>query len=122
MKDESLEVIMSYVLIAGVVVSLVVESYGLYLYYITTHGLDVAPAWSLSGRNFFADAINLFASLEGNAANPFAVMAAGIVVLMLTPYIRVLSSVAFYGTEKDAKYSLITILVLMVLTLSLMRS
>ncbi len=46
-------------------------------------------------------------------------MTAGVIVLMLTPYLRVVLSAAYFAWEKDAKYVLITLFVLIVLTLSL---
>jgi len=46
-------------------------------------------------------------------------MTAGIMVLILTPYIRVIASVIYFGWEKNFKYVLITLFVLVVVTLSL---
>jgi hypothetical protein len=43
----------------------------------------------------------------------------GIVILLLTPYLRVVFSVLYFSFEKDYKYALITLFVLIVLTLSL---
>ncbi len=43
----------------------------------------------------------------------------GIVVLILTPYIRVIASVIYFGIRKDYKYVIITLFVLTALTISL---
>ena len=49
------------------------------------------------------------------------VLGLGIVVLMLTPYVRVVASVLYFGLAKNPKYLLITLFVLLVLTASLLR-
>ena len=46
-------------------------------------------------------------------------MIAGIVVLILTPFIRIIVSVVYFGREKNWKYVFITLFVLLVITLSL---
>ena len=50
----------------------------------------------------------------------FGILSLGIIILMLTPYIRVLSSwVYFLVKEKNTKYVVITLWVLVILTVSL---
>jgi len=49
------------------------------------------------------------------------VLGLGIVVLMLTPYVRVLASVLYFGLVRNPKYLLITFFVLIVLTASLLQ-
>ena len=122
MTEETLEVMIGYILIGGVILSLVVEAYGLYLYYLTTHGFGIvfAPEWRLSGANFFIYAYELLASLSGNPS-AFVVMSLGIVILMLTPYVRALASVVFYAKMRDGRFFLITLLVVTILTASLLR-
>jgi uncharacterized membrane protein len=46
-------------------------------------------------------------------------MTLGIAVLILTPYSRVLLSVLYFFWERDFKFCLITLFVLVILTLSL---
>jgi uncharacterized membrane protein len=43
----------------------------------------------------------------------------GVVILILTPYVRVLMSVLYFAWEKNTKYILITLFVLLLLTISL---
>jgi uncharacterized membrane protein len=117
---EELEIIISYILIAGVIVSVALEALGLFLYYI--QGSEATSAftseWQLSGRDFFAYAASLIVSFA-SAPTPISIMALGIVLLMLTPYLRVLASTVYFGASKDLKYALITLYVLVILTLSL---
>jgi uncharacterized membrane protein len=46
-------------------------------------------------------------------------MSVGVVILILTPYVRVLMSVLYFAWEKNTKYILITLFVLLLLTISL---
>jgi len=57
---------------------------------------------------------NLFVS-----ENALAFMTMGIIVLVLTPYIRAITSAVYFGWERNWKYLAITLFVLFVLTLSL---
>jgi len=47
-------------------------------------------------------------------------MTLGIAILILTPYVRVIMSVAYFIGRKDIKYSLITLFVFILLTISLL--
>ena len=46
-------------------------------------------------------------------------MTLGILVLILTPYIRVVVSIVYFARERDYRYVLLTLFVLVVLSLSL---
>ena len=119
-RDETFETIVSYILIAGVILSLLTEITGLSLYYIQNGNLsfDYSPQWQLKGANFFAYAANLITSFSFGF-NAISIMALGIVLLMITPYVRVIASVVYFGRIRDLKYLLFTIFVLTVLTVSL---
>jgi len=52
-------------------------------------------------------------------ATPLSLIALGIVLLMVTPYLRVLASVLYFTVERNPKYALISLFVLAVLTISL---
>ncbi len=111
---------LSYILIGGVAVSFVIEVAGLAWYYLQTGGLsfDFTSQWQLTGTSFFAYITGLFSS-NTLAVGPLRLMAVGIVILMLTPYIRVIASAVHFGTTGNKKYLLFTLFVLIVLTLSL---
>jgi len=119
-EEEKLETAISLVLICGVIISVLLELYGLFLYQHIAHGaiLQYTPEWRMSGTNFFVYVGHLFHGLA-SGGSPIDWMALGIVVLMLTPYIRVVAAVGFYAAKKDWTYLFITLFVLIVLTFSL---
>ena len=119
-KNESrLESVISYVLIAGVIISLTLEVIGLALYLHTYHtsAISYASAFKIQGHDFFSFLWGLPTGSHGGAA--ISLMVAGIAVLLLTPYLRVLLSVLFFGAERNYKFVFITLFVLIVLTVSL---
>lgn len=109
-----------YVLITGVVISLLVEAIGILLYYLSYRHFNISEerALFIHGRNFFDFLIELF---QGGSMGKKAVflMSLGVVILILTPYVRVLMSVLYFAWEKNIKYILITLFVLILLTISL---
>ncbi len=119
-REAKLETAVSYVLIAGVVASLLLELAGIVLFYRTYGELAVsrAPSMFIRGRNFFSFIYEQLFHHTGGSASLF--MIAGIIVLALTPYLRVVMSVFFFAWQKDSKYLLITLFVLLVLTGSLL--
>ncbi len=75
-------------------------------------------AFFIQGHDFFSFVMELLRGAhQGSVA--VAVMTAGLVVLILTPFVRVAFSVVYFGWEKNFKYVVITVFVLMVLVLSL---
>lgn len=118
--DSGLERVISYILIVGVIVSLLLEVAGIILYYRSygSWGVLLDRAVRIQGHDFFSFLFDLIrgAHTEGIALR---LMTAGIAVLILTPFIRVVFSVFYFAWEKNSKYVLITLFVLLVLTLSL---
>ncbi len=118
--ENKLEAIIGYLLIGGVALSVVLEVIGIVLFYGAYGNTQIYqdPAFFISGENFFAFLVqqtqNLFAS-----ENALAFMTLGVIVLLLTPYIRAITSVIYFGWEKNRKYVAITLFVLIVLTVSL---
>ena len=115
-----LETLISAILIVGVFTSLVVEIAGLGYYITSRESLEVVftSKWQTSGNDFFAYGWSTLASLA-QGANPVGLMALGVVLLMVTPYLRVLTSVVYFGVKRNPKYALISLFVLAVLTFSL---
>lgn len=115
-----LETIISYVLIIGVVCSVILEVIGITLYFGSYGNVAVSQSQSvfITGENFFAFIIakiqNLFVS-----QNAIFFMTLGIIILISTPYIRAIASFAYFAWERNRKYVLITLFVLVVLTISL---
>lgn len=124
-----LQKVISYVLIGGVILSVVLEVLGMSLYYAQNRSLAVeftTKQWQLRGSDFFSYIAFLLSSLFSNEPStnnnnyPIKIMALGVLVLMLTPFVRVVASAIFFGYQKDLKYLMITFFVLIVLTLSLL--
>ena len=118
--ESKLESIVSYVLVVGVVTSVVLEIIGIGLYFGAYGNLQVSQASNvfITGENFFAFVVekiqNLFVS-----ENAVLFMTLGVIILILTPYVRAIASFGYFAWERNFKYVLITFFVIFVLTLSL---
>jgi uncharacterized membrane protein len=118
--EVGLEIVISYLLIAGVVASVILEIIGVALFYHTYKTLSIQYGGNIiiQGHDFFSF-IN--AVVRGRLAGGAAIqlMTAGILVLLLTPFLRVLFSMFYFFWENNYKYVVITLFVLLVLTISL---
>lgn len=118
--ETRLETAISYMLIAGVIASLILEVAGGAFLYKAYGNLAISqdPSFFIQGRDFFAFVYQQFASkhVEGPG---LLLMTMGIIVLILTPYLRVVASIIYFGIEKNVKYVFITLWVLVIVTLSL---
>ncbi|HUK29047.1 MAG TPA: DUF1634 domain-containing protein [Candidatus Acidoferrales bacterium] len=121
-KEETLEHTISYVLIAGVALSVIIEAIGMVSYYYTTHSWSIIyqHTVTLNATNFFSYAVFVIQSLFHGSLTPTLILGLGIVVLMITPYMRVLTSVIYFSLAGNPKYFFITLFVLVVLTASLL--
>jgi uncharacterized membrane protein len=118
--ETKLETWVSYVLITGVVVSLALEVAGMILFYRTDHSFAIAQGGAdfIHGGDFFSFFGHaLLDASNGNTG--LRLMVLGIAVLILTPYVRAVTSVVYFTSTKNVKYCLITLFVLAVLTMSL---
>jgi uncharacterized membrane protein len=119
-KGESrLENAISYVLIGGVLISMALEIAGMALFYRAYGHLAISQEQSvfIEGHDFFSFVYGEFT--RHTRVLPIAVMTAGIMVLILTPYVRVVLSVFYFVRYKNVKYAVITLLVLTILSVSL---
>src|SRR5215471_14652395 len=98
---------LSYILIGGVGVSFAFEVVGILWYLLQTGGLsfDFSSQWQLTGASFFAYIVAFFTS-NGTGWGPLRVMAVGIIILMLTPYLRVIASAIHFLATRNTKYLL----------------
>ena len=118
--ESKLESLISYVLVVGVATSVVLEIIGIGLYFGAYGNLQVSQASNMfiTGENFFAFIVekiqNLFVS-----ENAVLFMTLGVIILILTPYVRAIASFGYFIWERNVKYVLITFFVIFVLTLSL---
>ncbi len=116
----SLEVATGVVLMAGLVASLLLLVAGVVSLYTARGHLAISnePDMYLVGKGLVGLLTEL---ISGRFAGGPGVrlMTVGIVILILTPYVRVITSVAYFAWQRDLKYLAITVAVLVILTLSL---
>lgn len=117
-KGLDLEATLSYVLLYGVVASLIVTTIGVLYFFAEYRTLNISRLVHVA--NFAAFVSDSFTAAFSGHLTAYTIISVGVVILMLTPYIRVLSSwIYFLIKEKDVKYTLITLWVLVILTISL---
>jgi uncharacterized membrane protein len=116
--EYGLESGISLLLIAGVIISLVLEVIGVGIFYRSYGSLNISQSGSMfiQGHDFFSFIVEQFKKTQESG---ILFIIAGIVVLILTPYVRVVASVFYFAREKNIKYVWITLFVLVVITLSL---
>ncbi|MDA4125080.1 MAG: DUF1634 domain-containing protein [Thaumarchaeota archaeon] len=121
-RGTTLQVGISWILRAGVGLSLVLETAGILLSYQQTGDSSLtvpSAAWLAKGGNFFGFALNSLTSVF-SGANPAGIASLGVAVLMLTPYARIIAALVYYLIERDWKYVGITSIVFSVITLGLL--
>jgi uncharacterized membrane protein len=118
--DTKLEGVISYVLIIGVVTSLLFEIAGILLFYRAYGSLAIShdSRMFLRGKNFFIFLVQLFSGSPASLS--IRLITLGIAVLILTPYVRAVFSVIYFAVHENWKYLVITLFVLAILTASLL--
>jgi uncharacterized membrane protein len=113
-----MEGLVGYILLIGVLSSVVLILAGLAWHWAATGQLSFQ--YSLSGTNLFRFALANLRQLDARAIGPGLLVNLGIVALLLTPYVRVLASMVYFAlVEHNWKYTFFTGMVLSVLTYSL---
>ncbi len=120
-EDKSkLENSISYLLISGVLLSLTLLIAGMVLLWHKQGGVAVSHDSSVyvHGHDFFSF---IYQEVTGGGLKglPLQLITLGVIVLLLTPYVRVILSVVYFARERNLKYVFITIIVLIILTISL---
>ncbi len=116
--SRDMETVLSRVLAGGVLTSFVLILAGFVLA-AASGGSRALEAPIVSGNFFEFAGQEISMVLSGNLG-PRTLVTLGLLTLLLTPYVRVVSSVVLFGLrERDAKFTLITLFVLAVLTASL---
>jgi len=114
------EVLVGWVLLAGLVSSITLIAVGVAWHWVATGTLRldyVLPATSVA--DFIVADVRQAASL---ATGPRRLINLGIAALLVTPYVRVLASMAYFTVAaRDWKYTLFTGFVLATLTYTLFR-
>jgi len=120
--EEKLELAISYILIIGSIVSVAIEAIGIFSHYYVHRDLSIVfqPQYALKGADFFSYSGVTVLSLIQRSWTPFQILALGLVRLMITPYMRVVASVVYFGAARNVKYLAITTFVLVILTASLL--
>ena len=97
-----------------------VEVIGISAYYVQSGGFSYqfTPQWQMVGSNFFSYFFSLVASM-GGVPDPIAIMALGVVLLMLTSYVRVFATLIHFAFVKNLRYTTISLFVFIVLTITL---
>lgn len=123
-----MELVISYGLRAGVLLSAAVILVGILWFALTQHTgyapvlphhlQDILTFHQTSGAGFFPTSVA--AVLSGAlAGKPYAIIGLGMILLILTPIARVALSVFFFLFQRDWLYVAITLFVLAVLIFSL---
>ena len=117
-----MQTVIAATLRAGVTASLTVITLGLLLFFFRGSGYGLpdhtqALLAYVRPRHFPHTLGQVWAGLL--ALKPYAVIVAGVLLLLLTPIVRVAISIAAFALEKDKTYVLITTFVFLMLILSL---
>jgi len=119
-NNSKIEVILSYILITGVIVSLLLMISGMVLFYLESGSFNISrdPSMFIKGSNFFSFILDIF---KGNGPENTALLllTIGTIILMLTPFIRVVASLIYFIWIRDKKYIFITLIVLIILIITL---
>lgn len=117
-RQLKMDVLVGYILLAGVLFSMLLIVAGLAWRYLNTGNLHFD--YQITGMNLFQFAVSEARITLSGDLRPRLLLNMGIVVLMLTPFLRVLTSVIYFAAVlKNWKYTLFTLFVLLVLTRSL---
>jgi uncharacterized membrane protein len=114
-----METLVGDILLGGVMLSMLLALTGMAWHWVTTGHLQVE--YPLVGMNLIQFMLTDVQGLASRSIRPRLLISAGIAVLMLTPYVRVLASMAYFAlAEHNWKYTLFTGLVLGILTYTLL--
>ena len=114
-----METLVGDILLGGVMLSMLLTVTGMASHWATTGHLQVE--YSLVGVNLIQFILADAEGLASKSIRPQLLISAGIAVLMLTPYVRVLASMAYFALAgRNWKYTLFTGLVLSILTYTLL--
>jgi uncharacterized membrane protein len=113
-----MEVVVGYILLVGVLVSMVLVAAGLIWHWAATGHLGLE--YSVAGMNLFEFVRADIRQVAADAFRPRLLVNLGIAVLLLTPYARVFASMVYFAfVDRNGKYTAFTGFVFAVLTYSL---
>ena len=113
-----MDTVVGYVLLVGVLLSIALIVSGLAWHWAVTGHLELT--YRIVGMNLLQFVSSDAGQLASRPLDPQTIVSAGMAVLMLTPYVRVIASVAYFAlAERNWKYVAFTTFVLGVLTYTL---
>ncbi len=116
--EATMDTIVGYVLLIGVLLSMVLIALGVVWRYFNTGQLGMD--YVIAGVNFFEFVLEDVRQMLLGAFRPRLLVSLGIATLMLTPFVRVFASMLFFAVvEHNWKYTAFTAFVFTVLTYSL---
>ena len=109
---DQIELIISFVLQAGVIISSLAIVIGLILFFTTQSAISYK--YYISNKFIFAHTIpSVINSIKTGNAVGFIVL--GVLLLILTPILRVATSIMLFIYKKDAPMGIVTLCVLLIL-------
>ncbi|OQA21217.1 MAG: hypothetical protein BWY60_00790 [Actinobacteria bacterium ADurb.Bin346] len=119
-NNSKIEVILSCILITGVAASLLLMAAGMILLYLESGSFNISrePSMFIQGNNFFNFILDIFKG-RGPENTALLLLTIGTIILMLTPFIRVVASLIYFIWIRDKKYIFITLVVLIILIITL---
>ena len=120
LERETMDVVVGYILLAGVLTSLVLVAAGIAWHWVREG--NPRFDYTLAGTTVFQFVVDDVHALMAGELRPRLLLNLGIAVLLFTPYLRVFASVVYFAlVERNAKYTAFTAFVLVTLTYSLLR-
>lgn len=117
-QEARMDLVIGYVLLAGVALAVVLVVAGLAWGWVR-HGY-LGAHYAIAPTNLFQFVVTDIRLVLSGAFRPRLLISLGIAALMLTPYVRVAASLAFFVlAQRNWKYAAFTAFVLAVLTYSL---
>ncbi len=109
-----LEILLSIILITGVLLSLVFLVIGLSLYLILEGSrIDLGIEFRYTNLISWIEAVPRMSMYQ-------KLLSIGLIILISTPYIRAITSFIWFMYHRDKKFSLFTLFVIIILTLSIL--
>lgn len=113
-----METMVGYILQVGVMISAALLLAGYAWHFFSTGNFSFD--YSIAGMNLYDFAVLEISQVAAGAFRPRLLVSMGIVVLLLTPLVRVMASMLFFAVvARNLKYALFTLFVLAVLAHSL---
>jgi uncharacterized membrane protein len=113
-----MEMLVGYILLAGVLGSMLLIAAGILWHWLATRQLGFQ--YTITGMNLYQFVVTDLRQAVRGDFRPRLVANFGIIILMMTPYLRVFASMVYFAAvERNWKYALFTAFVFSVLTYSL---